>query len=121
MMEKVPTDYFAVVKWWTGLKIQDKLLAYLLAGIIALGTTCFRLYSSKERLQSLKDIVERENVTARIECEQRVGFYVTLERRRCDSVIEAHDAQCELEKQQFLKERTPYIKTRTQKIENALK
>lgn len=120
-MEKLPTDYFAVVKWWTSLKIQDKLLAYLLAGIIALATTCFRLYSSKERLQATKDIVERENLNARIECEQRVGYFVTIERRRCDSVIEAHDTQCELEKQEFLKERTTYIKTRTQKIENALK
>ena len=113
-MEKIPTDYFAVVKWWTALKITDKLLAYLLTGIIALATTCFRIYSAKEKLQN-------DNLNARVECEQRVAYSVTLERRRCDSVITAHDAQCELEKQQFLKERTPYIKTRTQKIENALK
>lgn len=113
-MEKIPTDYFAVFKWWTSLKIQDKLLAYLLAGIIAVSTTCFRIYSAKEELQ-------KNNLDARIECEQRVGYSVTLERRRCDSVINAHDAQCELEKQQFLKERTLYIKTRTQKIESALK
>lgn len=114
MMEKIPTDYFAVVKWWTSLKITDKLLAYLLAGIIALGTTCFRLYSSKEEEQ-------KKNLNARVECEQRVASSVTIERRRCDSVITAHDTRCELEKQNLFLQRTPEIKERITKIEKALK
>ena len=116
-MEKIPTDYFAIIKWWISLKITDKLLAYLLAGIIAISTVCFRLSSSKEELQRSKDVLQTENLNARVECEQRVASAVTSERRRSDSVNYAQ----EIKKQDLFSQRTPQIKERITKIEKALK
>ena len=113
-MEKIPTDYFAVVKWWVSLKITDKLLAYLLAGIIAVSTTCFRIYSAKEELQ-------RESLNARIECEQRVASSVSMERRRNDSVNSVKENKEELKRQNLFLQRTPEIKGRITKIDKALK
>lgn len=113
-MENLPVERgFAIVKWWIGLKAQDKLIAFLLSVIIAVSTVSTRLYSSNAELQ-------RDNLAARVECEQRVASSVQWQRNRDDSLRAQDNKDCELEKQAIYG-RVPIIEKRNEKIEKALK
>ena len=118
MMEKTATEYFAIVKWWTGLKREDKLFAFMSFVILSLSTVCVKQYGEIKMLNNDKYIDV-------IECEKRgsakAASDIMIERKRTDSIVTAEREQCEIEKQNFFKERTTVIKTGTQKIENELK
>ena len=108
-MEKI----FGIVKWWTGLKPTDKLLAFMVTAIIGLSTVAVRLYSTNA-------ILQKENLSARVEAEQRVASSVAFVRNRYDSMIAEKERSFEIERQTFYN-RTPIIKERNNKIINALK
>ena len=113
-MENLPIDKtFAIVKWWTSQKPQDKLLVFLLACIISVSTVAIRLYSSNSELQ-------KENLAARVEAEQRNTFSLQTQRNRDDSLRAEDRKVCELEKQEIYN-RVGIIKERNEKIERALK
>ena len=113
-MENVPVkEVFVVVRWWTSLKTIDKLVSFLVAVILSLSTVSVRLYGTNATLQ-------KENLGARIECEQRVLTSVTWQRNRDDSLRAEDNKECELEKQAIYG-RAPIIEKRNQSIEKALK
>ena len=113
-MENVPIKQaFGIVKWWTGLKTIDKLVSFLVSVIIALSTVSVRLYGTNATLQ-------KENLGARIECEQRVLSSVTWQRNRDDSLRAEDNKECELEKQAIYG-RAPIIEKRNEKLTKALK
>ena len=107
-----------VVKWWTTLKPTDKLFAFMAFVIVALCTVCIKQYGEYKRLNEARyvDVIECEKRGA-----ARAASDIFIERKRADSSIAAERKQCEIDKQNFIRERTPFIKNRTQKIENALK
>ena len=112
-MENLPIkETFGIVKWWTGLKTIDKLVSFLVSVIIALATVSVRLYGTNAVLQ-------KENLSARVECEQRVLTSVTWQRNRDDSIRAQDNKDCELEKQAIYG-RAPLIEKRNEKMHKAL-
>ena len=113
-MENIPIDKtFAIVKWWTSQKPTDKLLVFLLACIISVSTVAVRLYSTNTDLQ-------RENLAARVECEQRLASSVQWQRNRDDSLNAIDARNWEIEKQEIYN-RVDIIKKRNDKIQKAIK
>ena len=113
-MENLPIkEGFAIVRWWIGLKAQDKLIAFLLSVIIALATVSTRLYSYNTELQ-------RENLFGRVEAEQRNSNSLQTQRNRDDSLRAEDNKECELEKQQIY-DRVNIVKQRNENIIKAIK
>ena len=113
-MENIPIDKtFAIVKWWTSQKPTDKLLVFLLACIISVSTVAVRLYSTNTDLQ-------RENLAARVECEQRLASSVQWQRNRDDSLNAIDARHWEIEKQEIYN-RVDIIKKRNDKLQKAIK
>lgn len=113
-MENLPIEKgFAIVRWWIGLKAQDKLIAFLLAVIISVSTVATRLYSTNSELQ-------RENLAARVECEQRLASSVQWQRNRDDSLNAIDARNWEIEKQEIYN-RVDIIKKRNDKLQKAIK
>lgn len=114
-MEKA---YFSIVKWWTSQKPTDKLFAFMLFVIIGLATTNIKIYGQNATLQETKYIDMQE-------CERRALIQSELKAdkalKRSDSLRIEDKKQCETEIQNLFEQRTPHIKSRTQKIENALR
>lgn len=113
-MENVPIKQaFGILKWWTSLKPTDKLLAFLVACIIAVSTVSVQLYSTNAQLQ-------KENLNARVEAEQRNSNSLQAQRNRDDSLRAEDNKDCELEKQAIYN-RVGIIRERNDKIQKALK
>ena len=113
-MENLPIkEGFAILKWWTSQKPTDKLLVFLVIVIIVLATSLVNVLGTNGTLQ-------KENLGARIECEQRVLSSVTWQRNRDDSLRAQDNRDCELEKQAIYG-RAPILEKRNQNIEKALK
>ena len=113
-MENLQIDKtFAIVKWWTSQKLQDKFLVFLVACIIFLTAVSVRLYSSNTDLHT-------ENLSKRVEAEQRNTSSLQSQRNRDDSLRAEDKKLCELEKQEIYN-RVGIIRERNDKIEKALK
>lgn len=113
-MENLPIEKgFAIVRWWTSQKPTDKLLVFLLSVIIAVSTVSIRLYSYNTELQ-------KENLSGRIEAEQRNSNSLQAQRNRDDSLRAEDNKECEFEKQQIY-DRVNIIKKRNENITKAIK
>ena len=113
-MENLPIDKgFAILKWWTSQKPTDKLLVFLVIVIIVLATSLVNVLGTNGTLQ-------KENLNARVECEQRVNISVTWQRNRDDSILANKEVKWEIERQLFYS-RAPIVKDRNERIEKALK
>ena len=104
---------FAIVRWWIGLKAQDKLIAFLLSVVIALTTSLINVLGTN-------GILQEKNLNRTIECEQRVASSVAWQRNRDDSLRDNDNKNCELEKQDIYN-RVGIIKQRNDKIQKAIK
>ena len=121
-MENLPIEKgIGLLKWWTGLKPTDKLLAFLVACIIAVSTIGIKMYGNNVTLQKEKSILEKENLNYAKECEARAAVVAISERNRSDSVVASVRIKYEVELQRLFISRTSEIKQKNEKIKTVLK
>ena len=113
-MENVPIKQaFTILKWWTGLKPLDKLLAFMVAVFVASASVNFYQYKEIVRIQAEKTVLEKETLFYAKGCEARVAEVTIKERNRSDSIIN--------DLQKLLITRTAAINNNNEKIKKSLK
>ena len=120
-MEHVPLKQaFGILKWMTSLKPLDRLFAFTVAVFVASATINFYQYKEITRVQTEKNVVEKENLLYTKDCESRVARVTIKERDRADSLVAAERLKNDVQLQKLFIERTKAVRNSNEKIKTVL-
>ena len=113
--------YFTILKWWIAQRKQDKLFVVFIVIIATVGIVSIKIYGQKEVVQQQKEAIQQSRFEDRKEYERQADIKADKAERRSDSLREADKEECEKRFENEYNEKKQSIKTRSEKIDKALK